>query len=201
MTFIRTVPPADATGDVHAMYARQQDFWGYVPNYARAMSGRPEVLKRWGRLLAEIRRPMPDDRFELVTFAAALALRNSACALQHGKLLAGFIGEDAVLALRAGRYADGIAPREQAIFELARQVATDASRVTRGEVERLQVFGLTDDEVFDIVAAAAGRAFFTKLLDGLGVEADAAFLELDAPFRQSLTVGRPVDFRPGQRLP
>ena len=158
MTFIRTIPPAEATGEVYAMYKRQQDFWGYVPNYARAMSGRPEVLARWGRLLAEIRRPMPDDRFELVTFAAALALKNSACALQHGKLLAAFIGEEAVLALRDGQYTDNVAARERAIFEFAGKVARDASRVTRGDVDRLLSYGLTDDEVFDIVAAAAGRS-------------------------------------------
>ena len=56
MTFIRTVRPADATGDVHAMYERQEDYWGYVPNYAKAFSHRPESLARWGRLLAELAR-------------------------------------------------------------------------------------------------------------------------------------------------
>ncbi len=76
MTFIRTVRPADASGDVRDMYERQEDHWGFVPNYAKAFSHRPEALARWGRLLAELRRPTDDRRFELVTFAAAHALRN-----------------------------------------------------------------------------------------------------------------------------
>ena len=80
MAFIRSIPPHEATGAVHDMYARQEDHWGYVPNYAKAFSHRPEVLARWGRLLAELRRPADDRRFELVTFAAALAFPAAAAA-------------------------------------------------------------------------------------------------------------------------
>ena len=85
MAFIKTIAPAMAQGEVLEMYERQQAAWGYVPNYAKVFSGRPEVLARWGRLLAEIKRPMSRRRFELVTFAAAIELRNTACSLAHGK--------------------------------------------------------------------------------------------------------------------
>lgn len=51
MAFIRTIPPQEATGAVHDMYARQEDHWGYVPNYAKVFSHRPEVLARWGACL------------------------------------------------------------------------------------------------------------------------------------------------------
>ena len=64
--------------DQRANRARQQSAWGYIPNYAKAFSLRPEVLARWGQLQAEIRRPMDNRRFELVTYAAALELRISA---------------------------------------------------------------------------------------------------------------------------
>ena len=85
MAFIETTPPEAAEGAVAAMYLRQQKAWGFVPNYAKVFCHRPEVLARWGQLLTEIRRPMDKRRFELVTFAAACALGNSACALVHGK--------------------------------------------------------------------------------------------------------------------
>jgi hypothetical protein len=39
----------------------------------------------------------------------------------------------------------------------------------------------------------AGRAFFTKVLDALGVEPDSPFLALDESFRRTLTVGRAID--------
>lgn len=201
MAFIKTTPPAEATGDVRAMYERQEASWGYVPNYAKVFSGRPEVLARWGRLLAEIRRPMSKRRFELVTFAAALALRNTACTLQHGRMLMEFFSDETLRGLREGEFDDTVPEVERALFRFAQQVARDAARVTSGDVDRLKALGLDDEEIFDVVATAAGRAFFTKLLDGLGVETDAVFRDLEAPLRESLTVGRPISYREVEHLP
>ena len=200
MAFIDTTSPTDARGGVLAMYERQQNHWGYVPNYAKAFSGRPEVLARWGRLLAEIKRPMTRRRFELVTFAAALALRNTACSLQHGKMLTEFFGDDDVRAMRDGKFSENVSELDQAVFRFSQKVALAAARITRGDVDRLKSLGLGDDEIFDIVATAAGRAFFAKLLDGLGVEPDSAYMVLDEDFRRTMTVGRPIGFQKVERV-
>lgn len=192
MSFIETTPPDEASGDVLAMYQRQESAWGYVPNYARVFSHRPEVLARWGRLLAEIRRPMSDRCFELVTFAAAIELRNTACSLAHGKRLTEFFSEAEVCGIAEGKFSASVTAAEQAMIAFARQVARDASRITPDDVGLLKAHGFTDAEIFDIAATAAGRAFFTKLLDALGVEPDASFMKIDPSFREPLTVGRPV---------
>src|SRR6185295_1223857 len=94
MTFIRTTEPAASTGAVAAMYACQQASWGHVPQYALVFCHRPEVMARWAALLAEIKRPMELRRFELATFAAAHALRNSACTLAHGRALRAFFSDE-----------------------------------------------------------------------------------------------------------
>jgi uncharacterized peroxidase-related enzyme len=201
MAFIKTIPSADADGELRAMYERQQAAWGYVPNYAKVFCHRPEVLARWGRLLAEIRRPMDARRFELITFAAAHALRHTACALTHGKALAAFLGEGEVLALAAGDEVDGLTAAETAMLNFARKVALDAASITAGDVAALRAHGFSDPEIFDIAATAAGRAFFTKLLDALGVEADSTSRSLSPEFREALTVGRPIDFRDVEVMP
>lgn len=201
MAFIKTIAPADADGDVRTMYERQQSAWGFVPNYAKVFCYRPEVMSRWGRLLAELKRPMDLRRYELVTFAAAHALRHTACSLAHGKALAEFLGEDEVCRLALGEERDALTDAEEAIVVFARQVATDASRITSGDVDLLRTKGLSDAEIFDIAAIAAGRAFFTKILDSLGVEADSSFLAINKALRETLTVGRPVDFRAPESLP
>lgn len=196
MTFIKTTAPEDAAGEVAEMYARQQSAWGYVPNYAKAFCERPEVMVRWGRLLAEIKRPMDKRRFELVTFVAAHELRNSACVLAHGRALREFFSEEQIRAIAAGRLDAVVSGAEQAMLRYARQIAQDASQVSAEQVAALKKWGFSDAEIFDIAAVAAGRAFFTKLLDALGVQADSSFLDLDEAFRRSLTVGRPVDVTP-----
>lgn len=201
MAFIKTIAPADAEGDVRAMYERQQSSWGFVPNYAKVFCHRPEVLARWARLLAELKRPMDARRFELITFAAAHELRHTACSLAHGKALTAFVAEDDVRKLALGEAGDNFTAAEHAMMEFARKVAKDASRITSGDVEVLRSHGFGDEEVFDIAATAAGRAFFTKLLDSLGVEADASFRAMSKELRETLTVGRPIDFRRPEVMP
>jgi len=196
MSFINTIAPQGSEGAVREMYERQQDYWGYVPNYAKVFSHRPEVLARWGRLLAEIRRPMDDRRFELATFAAAHELRNTPCSQAHGKQLARFIGTEEVCRLATSGGSGALTEAELAVAAFARKVARDAAAVTADDVRELRAHGLTDADIFDVVAAAAGRAFFTKMLDGLGVLADSAVMSMDETLRETLTVGRPVSGEP-----
>jgi len=192
VAYIQTIKPGQAEGEVRAMFERQQRSWGFVPNYAKIFCHRPEVLARWARLLAEIRRPMDDKRFELATFVAACELKNTACALEHGKQLGQFIGNAAVVALGRGDAVSELSEVEQAVAAYARKIADEASAITSEDVKALKDHGLSDAEIFDIAAAAAGRAFFTKLLDALGVQADVAASELEDDFREPLTVGRPI---------
>jgi uncharacterized peroxidase-related enzyme len=193
MTFISTTPPNAARDAVADMYRRQQAAWGYVPNYAKVFCHRPEIMARWGQLLVEIKRPMDKRRFELVTFAAAHEVMNSACSLAHGIALREFFSDEQIVSIADGRLAGLLGEAEQAMVRFARQVAKDATRVTAGDIAALKAMGFTDEEIFDIAATAAGRAFFTKILDALGVQSDSPFLDLEDTLRRALAVGRPID--------
>jgi hypothetical protein len=60
------------------------------------------------------------------------------------------------------------------------------------DAEAMRAHGFTDIDIFDIVAIAAARSFFTKMLDGLGAHPDADYLQMDEMLRRVLTVGRPI---------
>lgn len=190
MSFIHTIVPEQASGEVQAMYQRQQAHFGYLPNYARVFCHRPEVMANWAALLGSLRRHVDPRRFELVTLAAARALGNSYCALAHGQALARLVGSPQVQAILEGR--DTLTAAEREMMALAAKVADDAAGVTQADIDRLRAQGLGDDEIFDVVAVAAARAFFTKVLDGLGAQADVAYREMAPELREALTVGRPI---------
>ena len=193
MAFIDTIPAKAARGEVLAMYKRQEGEWGFVPDYARVFCHRPEVMERWGRLLAAIKRPVDPRRRELVTFAVAHVLKHSPCSLAHGQQLAKIIGKEAVLAILQGRDEEVLSAADCAMLRYARRIAVDASAITADEVMALkELHGFGDEEIFDIAAIAASRSFFTKLLDALGTEADMPFMRVDEDLRSSLTVGRPI---------
>lgn len=193
MSFIKTIAPNEASGDVRLMYERQQAAWGYVPNYAKSFSHRPEVMARWGKLLAELRRPMDDRTFELVTFAAAHELCHSSCSLAHGEKLREFFSDSEIQAIARQDGLEFLADGEQAMLAFARKVARDAATVEKADIETLRGFGYSDAEIFDIAAAVAGRAFFTKVLDAVGSLPDEAFLSIGDELVTRLTVGRPID--------
>jgi alkylhydroperoxidase family enzyme len=177
MSYIKTISAEQAFGAVHDMYQRQVNHWGYVPNYAATFSHRPEVMARWGKLLAEVRRPVDDCRFELVTFTVANLLKHKSCSLAHGAKLANMLGTETVVAIADGREAEVLSDENLAIARFAQDIARDASAVTSKQVDVLRsVFGMTESEIFDIAAVASARCFFTKILDALGSEVDDGLL-------------------------
>jgi len=200
MAFIDTISASWVTGEAFAMYDRQQKHYGYVPNYATVFCHRPEIMRRWGELQAAIKRPMGTRRFELVTFVAAHALRSTLCTLAHGKALLAFFSAEDVMAMARGEMPASLSAAEAALMRFARAVARDASAVTAADVAELKSHGFSDAEVFDIAAAAAGRAFFSKVVESLGVGTDAPAREMDAELRAALTVGRPIELVEPERL-
>lgn len=200
MAFIDTISASWATGETFAMYDRQQKHYGFVPNYATAFSHRPEVMRRWAELLSALKRPMDNRRFELATFAASRALRSTLCTLAHGNALLRFFSKEDVIALGRGELPAALTASEAGLMRFAQLVARDASAVTAEDVAELKGYGFSDAEVFDIVAVVAGRAFFTRIVESLGVATDAPLKDLDVELREALTVGRPVTFVEPDRL-
>jgi hypothetical protein len=75
MTFIKTVSEDQADGSLKELFETARKNNGYVPNYAKAFSIHPEVYEAWTKLIGAIRSKMRLRRYELVTFAAAMALQ------------------------------------------------------------------------------------------------------------------------------
>ena len=192
MAYINTTPPDQASGAVRELYERQQGKNGYVPNYAKVFCYRPELMGLWANLQAGIRRHVEPRRFELITFAAAQAMYNSYCSLAHGQALTRIFSADDVQAMTGAEEVESLTPAEREMMKFAGKVAVDAANITAEEVAALKENGFVDEEIFDIVITASARAFFSKISDGLGVEPDVAFMDMDEALRNALTVGRPI---------
>jgi uncharacterized peroxidase-related enzyme len=202
MTFIRTIPVDQAEGDVRALYERTQASVGYVPNYAKVFSHRPQVMAAWSTLLASIRGNLEARQYELITLAAARALRSSYCMLAHGTVLREKFYSAPQLTEIAADFAHAdLTPADVAMMAFAEGLAQDASGITDADVRALREHGFTDAQIFDIAAAAAARCFFSKLLDALGALPDAAYGRLEDDLKRELTRGRPISPEGPERLP
>lgn len=74
MAFIKTISEEQAEDLVQELYQAEQKSRGYVPNFTKVFSLHPEVYDAWKSLIGAIRSKMRLRRFELVTFATAMAL-------------------------------------------------------------------------------------------------------------------------------
>jgi hypothetical protein len=73
MAFINTIPEDQAENLVKEWYQTEAKSNGYVPNYTKAFSLHPEAYDAWKKLIGAIRSKMRLRRYELVTFASAMA--------------------------------------------------------------------------------------------------------------------------------
>jgi len=198
MPFINTIATEDATGSVYEMYARQQGDGDTVPGYARVFSHRPALMSAWADLQRTIKKAMDHRCYELATLSAAIALGSTNCSLAHAGLLSRYYPLADIEKIVAGNgvAAGVLTPAEQALWEFAAKVARSASAVTASDVDVMRGHGFGDADVFDIASAAAARAFFTKLVDSLGSEADHGFEAMPGSLREALSVGRPIAIAP-----
>jgi len=195
MPFLQTVPPEDASGEVKAMYDKDLAAQGYVANYTRAFSARPDVLQGWLALKDAITSGMDPRLYELATVAAATAIRSSYCSLVHGNILAtGYYPAEQVVSIAGDGDETGAAldAADAAVVRFARKVAEEAEQITPEDVGELRRLGFSDADVFNVILAAAARCFFSKVLDATGTLPDAALHDLPDQLRAALTVGRDI---------
>jgi uncharacterized peroxidase-related enzyme len=197
MPYLQTVPPGEASAEVKAMYDKDLAAQGYVANYTRAFSGRPDVLRGWLALKDAIAAAMDARLYELATVAAATAIRSSYCSLVHGNILAkGYYPAEQVAGIAGAGAGAGDAgvldAADAAVVRFARKVALEADRITQDDVDELRGLGFSDADVFSVIAAAAARCFFSKVLDATGTQPDAALREVPDQLRAALTVGRDI---------
>lgn len=193
MSLIQAIPVDQAEGQAAELYKAEINSKGYVPNYVKAFSLHPEIYHAWGQLIGPARTAMRLRRYELVTFAAALALECTYCSIAHGDvLLKNFFSAAEIQAMVKDFRNAGLTDEEVALMTFAQKIIHRASSISREDMDALRRFGLTDQEIFDVVVVVTARSFFSKTLDALGMEPDDSFMQMGPELLQSLAVGRPL---------
>ena len=194
--FIHATSPAEADTARAAAYHAATTQFGFPPNWALALDGRPEARAGWQQLNAAIRGGMDRRRHELVSIAAARQIRSTYCAMARAWMLSDRLhlapAEQLPQVLTDRANAAALSDAHRAVMEFAEQVR--ARRQRRHRAGRPgPALGLSDVDVLDVVPAAAARCFFAKAIDALGAPADRPISDaLGAEPSALLTVGKPV---------
>jgi alkylhydroperoxidase family enzyme len=113
--------------------------------------------------------------------------------MAHGAVLRkNFFTEEELTAIVEDFTQAGLPEEEVAVMSLAQKVVRSAHKVSIEDINSLRAHGLKDEEIFDVILAAAARCFFGHSLDAAGLEPDEAYLNnLDGELHKVLAVGRP----------
>ena len=112
--------------------------------------------------------------------------------LVHGAVLRkNFFSAEQVAAIVTDFRNAGLEPAEVAMLAFTQKAVLDPHSITPADIDDLRAHGFSDVEILDITLAATARSFFAKLLDALGVEPDAVYLEMEEEMRHALTGKRP----------
>ena len=178
--YIQTTSEADAEGKLREIYEGDLKSMGYVPNHAKVFSLRPDVLEAWRALQGCIRKNLRLRRYELVTLAAAMALKCRYCQLAHGSILIrNGVSLDQLRQIMTNFKEAGLEPIEVAIMEFTQKIIRNANEMILADVDALRALGLDDAEILDITLTATMRSFASKTFDALGAKADSAYDELE----------------------
>jgi alkylhydroperoxidase family enzyme len=112
--------------------------------------------------------------------------------LAHGALLRkNFFSADQLIAIVKDFRNAGLTPEEVALMSFAQKISTRAGQVSEQDMGELRGFGLTDEEILNVVVACTARNFFSKTLDAVGAVPDEKYLELGPELVKALAIGRP----------
>ncbi len=178
--FIQTVSEAEAEGKLREIYEGDRKSLGYVPNHAKVFSLRPEVLEAWRAFQVSIRKNLRLRPYELITLAAAMALKCRYCLLAHGAILIkNGVSVDQLRRILINFYDAGLERTEVVMMEFAQKIIRNANEISQTDIDSLHEVDLKDVEILDITLTATMRSFASKTFDALGAEPDSVYNELE----------------------
>jgi len=178
--FIQTTSEAEAESKLREIYEGDRKSLGYVPNHAKVFSLRPDVLEAWRAFQGSIRKNLRLRRYELITLAAAMALKCRYCLLAHSAILIKSGVSIDQLRLILTNFKDaGLERDEIAMMEFAQKIIVNANEISQADIDALRALGHEDVEILDITLTATMRSFASKTFDALGAGPDPVYNELE----------------------
>jgi alkylhydroperoxidase family enzyme len=112
--------------------------------------------------------------------------------LAHGAVLRkNFFSAGELAAVVKDFHNAGLTDEEVALMSFAQKVTSDSQHVSEADMEELHRYGLTDEDILNVVLACTARNFFSKTLDALDAIPDEVYQEFEPELLNLLTPGRP----------
>jgi RNA polymerase sigma-70 factor (ECF subfamily) len=172
------VPAPYLSPKTFAPFAIVQKSHGFIPNFFRAQTLRPDLLE--AELEAVGRILLPEEALtrvqkESILLAVSAANLNSYCVAMHCNLLRGLgMPSEEGDQIAVDHHESNLSVADKGLLDFAVKLGTRAQEFSRGDVVNLQAVGFTEEQILECVVVTALNNFANTLQMGLGIEPDFA---------------------------
>ncbi len=187
MTWIATIPYAEATGRLKLLYDRVKGPGDNVDNIMMAHSLRPHSMDAhmaiYKNAIHHAANTVP--KWFLETLGVLVSRLNGCayCVDHHFAGLQRLLANDArAQAIRAAlhqeSFADAFTPREQAALQYAIKLTRNAAAITEPDIAAMRTAGFDDGQILEINQVVAYFAYANRTVLGLGITTEGDILGL-----------------------
>lgn len=169
--------PVPAEDEVHEslrrLFRKAKETLGFVPNVFRVYSFRPERLTAWFGHYKQLHEPTEHlNAAEREMIAVAVSLANGClyCLVAHGAALREALGDP----IKADRITldyrrAGLDAKMEAVLDFAVKLTRQMVECSSADLAHLQSFGLTQEEVWDVIEIVAMYNFTNRMAAATGM--------------------------------
>ncbi|MBK7601709.1 MAG: peroxidase-related enzyme [Acidobacteria bacterium] len=168
------VPAEDELPEnLQGLFRKVREKLGFVPNVFRVYSFRPERLGTWFAHFKQLHEPTDNlNAAEREMIAVAVSMANGClyCLVAHGAVLRQLLGDP----VRADRITidykrAGLDPKMEAVLDFAVKLTRTPHDCLEADKKHLMSFGLTVQEVWDVIEIAAMYNFTNRMASATGM--------------------------------
>jgi uncharacterized peroxidase-related enzyme len=159
--------------NLRGLFAKAREKLGFVPNVFRVYSFRPERLSAWFAHYKQLHEPTDNlNAAEREMIAVAVSMANGClyCLVAHGAALREALGDPIVADRITLDYKRaGLDSKMEAVLDFAVKITSSPLDCEQDDLEHLKSFGLTEEEVWDVIEISAMYNFTNRMASATGM--------------------------------
>jgi RNA polymerase sigma-70 factor (ECF subfamily) len=172
------LPAPYLSPNTFAPFAVVQKSHGFIPNFFRAQTLRPDLLQAELEAVGAVL--LPEDfltrvQKESILLAVSAANLNSYCVAVHCNLLRGLgLSAEEADQIAVDHHLSNLSQADVALLDFAVKLGTRFSEFSREDAAKLRTWGFGQEQILEAIVVTALNNFSNTLQMGLGIEPDFA---------------------------
>jgi len=174
MVFVKTIQTQEAKTPLKEIYQEIENTLGFLPNAFKSASNDYEITKWfWQGVKTIMLRESSIPRSLKEAIALVVSKNNSCsyCVGAHNMALKA-VGFDSkkIEGLNLNYQSSEISDKEKAILDFALKITNESYKIYEKDHENLKKYGLTEQQILEIITVASAFNFVNRFVDALGTE-------------------------------